>query len=49
LDVSKVNIDVEVSKNGKRGVVAAIWQDGLGAFLGSSILVVHGITDTTTL
>ncbi|KAE8777846.1 hypothetical protein D1007_49347 [Hordeum vulgare] len=46
---SKIHIDAAISKVPKKEAAAAVCRDGTGNFLGSSALVINGITDVATL
>jgi hypothetical protein len=46
---AKVHVDAAVAKIENRGEAAAMCRDTDGNYMGSSTLVVHGITDVATL
>jgi hypothetical protein len=45
LHLAKFNVNAVVSRDGGKGVAAAICRDGLGNYLGASALVMSGISD----
>ncbi|KAE8800155.1 Acid phosphatase 1 [Hordeum vulgare] len=45
----KIHVDAAISKVHGKGAAAVVCRDGTGNFLGSSALVINGITDVATL
>jgi hypothetical protein len=45
----KINVDAVISTNHNIGTAAAVCRDSNGAYLGSSMLVIHGLLDPRTL
>jgi ribonuclease HI len=48
-DLHKINVDAAVSKTGARGTAAALCRDHNGTYMGTSVLVLDGITDPPIL
>ena len=46
---SKVHVDAAVSRAHNKGAAATVCRDDMGNYVGSSALVIEGITDEATL
>lgn len=46
---TKINVDGAICKNPQIGAISAVCRDDTGAYVGSSAMVFHGLTDPTTL
>ena len=47
--MSKLDVDVALSKNSRTASVAAVARDGAGRFLWASTVVMYGISETETM
>jgi ribonuclease HI len=45
----KINVDAAVRKQGSVGSIAVVARDDHGSYLGASVVVIRGITDSTIL
>jgi hypothetical protein len=48
-EIAKINVDTAVSRSEDQGAAAAFCQDNNGNYLGTSAIVIQGITDQATL